>query len=84
MVLLDISNAHPTQGLTCPDREEAMVKRIMIEFARKRLILVDGQKLNTAETYHVASLGDIDYLITEDIKLAYIKEHWPKYSYRII
>jgi len=83
-LILGISNVHPKQGLTCPDREEAMIKRSMIERAQKRLIMVDSQKLNTAETYQVASLGDIDYLITEDVKVDYIREHWPKYNYKVM
>lgn len=83
-LLLGISNVHPQQGLTAPDREEAMIKRCMIERAQKCVILVDSQKLNTAERYSVASLGDVDYLITEDSEVDYIKEHWPKYSYLVM
>lgn len=83
-LVLGISDIHPQQGLTAPDREEAMVKRFMIERARKRIILADSYKLNTANVYSVASLGDIDYLVTEDCKVEYIKEHWPKHSYIIL
>ena len=74
-LVLGISDAH---------REEAMMKRLMIERAQKRIILADSYKLNTAEAYSVASLGDIDYLITEDFKVDYIKEHWPKHSYTVL
>ncbi len=83
-LVLGISDVHPQQGLTAPDREEAMMKRLMIERAQKRIILADSYKLNTAEAYSVASLGDIDYLITEDFKVDYIKEHWPKHSYTVL
>lgn len=83
-LVLGISDVHPQQGLTAPDREEAMMKRLMIERAKKRIILADGYKLNTAEAYSVASLGDIDYLVTEDSKVDYIKEHWPKFSYSVL
>ncbi len=82
--VLGISNVHPQQGLTAPDREEAMMKRLMIERAQKRIILADSYKLNTAEAYTVASLGDIDYLVTEDNKVDYIKQHWPKNSYTVM
>ena len=83
-LVLGISDVHPQQGLTAPDREEAMMKRLMIERAQKRIILADSYKLNTAEAYSVASLGDIDYLVTEDFKVDYIKAHWPKHSYTVL
>ncbi len=83
-VILGISDIHPEKGLTCPDREEAMIKRCMLEQGANRIILADGHKLGTARTYHVASLGDIDYIVTEDDKVDYIKQHWPKYSYEVI
>lgn len=83
-VILGISDIHPEKGLTCPDREEAMIKRCMIERGRKRIILADSYKLDTARAYYVASLGDIDYIVTEDDKIDYIRQNWPKYSYKVI
>lgn len=83
-VILGISDIHPEKGLTCPDREEAMIKRCMIERGIKRIILADSYKLDTARAYYVASLGDIDYIVTEDEKIDYIKQNWPKYSYKVI
>jgi len=74
--VIGISDIHPEKGLTLPDREEAMIKRFMIERGQKRIVLADSCKLNTARTYHVASLGDIDYIVTEDDKVDYIKQHW--------
>jgi len=75
-VIIGISDIHPEKGLTSPDREEAMIKRFMIERGEKRVVLADSYKLNTARTYQVASLGDIDYIVTEDDKVDYIKQHW--------
>lgn len=83
-VIIGISDIHPEKGLTCPDREEAMIKRCMIDRGTKRIILADSYKLDTARTYHVASLGEIDYIVTEDDKVDYIKQNWPKYSYEVI
>ena len=83
-VVLGISDIHPEKGLTCPDREEAMIKRAMIERGVKRVILADSYKLNTARPYRVASLADIDYIVTEDDKVEYIKHNWPQYSYQVI
>lgn len=75
-VIIGISDIHPEKGLTSPDREEAMIKRMMIERGKKRVVLADSYKLNTARTYQVASLGDIDYIVTENDKVDYIREFW--------
>lgn len=83
-VVIGISDIHPEKGLTCPDREESMIKRCMIERGIKRVVLADSYKLDTARTYHVASLGEMDYIITEDSKVDYIKQHWPSYSYKVL
>ena len=61
-----------------------MVKRLMVERAKKKIVLADSHKLNKAEDYIIASLGDIDYLVTEDSKVEAIMEHWPKHSYVIL
>jgi len=81
--IIGISDIHPEKGLTSPDREESMVKRLMIEQGKKRIVLADSFKLNTARTYHVASLGDIDYIVTEDDKVDYIK-NWPNCPCEVI
>jgi len=83
-VIIGISDIHPEKGLTSPDREEAMIKRFMIERGKKRIVLADSYKLNTARSYHVASLGDMDYIVTENDKVDYIKQNWPDYSSKII
>ncbi len=68
------------QGLTAPDRKEAMVKRLMMKRAQKRIVLADSHKLNKAKDYVIALLGDVDYLVTEDVKVESIKEHWARVS----
>jgi len=83
-VVLGISDIHPEKGLTCPDREEAMIKRAMIERGNRSIVLADSYKLDTARAYRVASLGEIDYIVTEDDKVEYIRENWPKYSYNVM
>lgn len=83
-LILGVCSVHPQQGLTAPDREEAMVKRLMMERAQKRIVLADSHKLNKAEDYVIASLGDVDYLVTEDAKVESIREHWAKASYTLL
>ncbi len=80
-LVLGVCSVHPQLGLTGPEREETIIKRLMIERSRKRIVLADSHKLNTAETYSIASLGDIDYLVVENAKVAYITENWPQSGY---
>lgn len=82
--IIGISDIHPHEGLTTSDREEAIIKRTMIEQGIKRVVIADGNKLDTARNFHVASLREIDYIVTEDSKVDYIKRNWPKYSYEVI
>lgn len=83
-VIVGVSDLHPQKGLTTSDREEAIIKRCMIQQGGKRVVLADSPKLDTARNYHVASLGEIDYIVTEDEKVDYIRQHWPRYSYEVL
>lgn len=82
--LSGVSDIHPQKGLTTSDREEAVIKRCMLKQGGKRVILATGEKLNTARNYHVASLAEIDYIVTENSKVDYIKQHWPSYTYQVL
>lgn len=82
--IIGASDIHPEKGLTGPDREEAMIKRAMIERGKKCIVIADSDKLNTARIYHIASIADIDYIVTEDSKIDYIKQNWTKYPNDVI
>lgn len=83
-VIVGVSDIHPQKGLTTSDREEALIKRSMVMQGAKRVVLASGEKLDTARNYQVASLAEIDYLITENRKVDYIRENWPSYSYKVL
>lgn len=83
-LVLGASNIHPQMGLTVSNRNEAAVKRAMLERGKQRIVLADSYKLNSAESYSTGSLRDIDYLVLEDDKIDYVKENWPKYSYMVL
>lgn len=83
-VIVGVSDIHPQKGLTTSDREEAIIKRCMMKQGGKRVVLATGEKLNTARNYHVASLAEIDYIVTENNKVDYIKQHWPPYAYQVL
>lgn len=53
------------RGLTTPYREESMIKRAMIESARRVVALVDQTKMGNGQMFSYASLDDIDVLVTD-------------------
>lgn len=83
-VIVGVSDLHPQKGLTTSNSEEAILKRTMLLQGRKRVVIASAEKLDTARNYHIASLAEIDYIITEDNKVDYIKEGWQKFSYEVL
>ncbi len=83
-LILGVSNIHSQLGLTAPEREEAMLKRLMLERARNRIVLGDNYKFKTAESYCIASLDEIDYLIVEDSNIESVKQQLSDHTCTII
>lgn len=83
-VIVGVSDIHPAKGLTTSDREEAIIKRCMIKQGGKKVVLATGEKLNTARNYYVSSLAEIDYIVTENGKVDYIKQNWPRHKYQVL
>jgi DeoR family fructose operon transcriptional repressor len=53
------------RGLTTPYRDEAAVKRAMVDSARWVVALVDHSKLGSEQTYGYLPLGEMDALVTD-------------------
>lgn len=73
LCLLGTSAIHPREGLTDTDWEINHLKKTMLKSSRKSAVLCISEKLDTFLRLKVASLENIDYLITElsadDVKL---------------
>jgi DeoR/GlpR family transcriptional regulator of sugar metabolism len=52
-------------GLTTPYTEERMIKRAMMERARRVVALVDHSKFGNVQTFRFATLQEIDTLVTD-------------------
>ena len=52
-------------GLTTPYREEHMIKRAMIERARRVVALVDESKFGNVQMFSFAAFDEIDVLVTD-------------------
>lgn len=74
LCLLGTSAIHPKEGLTDTDWEINHLKKTMLKSSRKSAVLCISEKLDTSLRLKVASLENIDYLITElsadDVKLS--------------
>jgi DeoR family fructose operon transcriptional repressor len=53
-------------GLTTPYSDEALLKRAMIESARRVVAIVDHSKLGNDQLFSFANLDEIDVLVTDD------------------
>lgn len=65
LCLLGTSAIHPQDGLTDTDWEINQLKKAMFNSSKKAAILCISEKLDTSLRLKVASLENIDYLITE-------------------
>ena len=83
-LILGVCSVHPKIGLTGHDREESIIKRIMIEKASKTIVIADALKMNTAENYVIGSIGDIDYLVVEDAQKEEMKALFAPYKSKVI
>lgn len=59
-----VSSIH-TIGLTAKSYEDSQVKKMMVEMSSQIIALSTLEKINTAETYYICPVTDIDVLITE-------------------
>jgi DeoR/GlpR family transcriptional regulator of sugar metabolism len=65
LCLLGTSAIHPREGLTDTDWEINHLKKRMLNSSRKSAVVCISEKLDTSLRLKVASLQNIDYLITE-------------------
>jgi DeoR family fructose operon transcriptional repressor len=54
------------RGLTTPYSDEALLKRAMIDSARRVVAIVDSSKLGNEQLFGFAGLDEIDVLVTDD------------------
>jgi DeoR family transcriptional regulator, fructose operon transcriptional repressor len=67
------------RGLTTPYRDESVLKRAMIESARRVVAMVDQSKFGNDQMFSYAPLDEIDVLVTDtrvdDDAVAVLAEH---------
>jgi DeoR family fructose operon transcriptional repressor len=53
------------RGLTTPDQNEAAAKSLMVEHARRTVLLADHSKVNDDHLVRFAAIQDVDTLVTD-------------------
>jgi DeoR family fructose operon transcriptional repressor len=65
-VFLGTNGITVEHGLSTPDRDEAAVKRAMVEGARQVVVLTDASKLGEESPIRFAKLSEVDVVVTDD------------------
>jgi len=74
--ILGVCGIHHDIGVTIQDRGENQVKRKMVDISQKVVALVTASKVNTAESYVVCTLDELDVMLTDDcIDEALLKDY---------
>lgn len=82
--IIGVSDLHPTEGLFCIKREEALIKRCILECGKKRVVMASSKKLDRARTFRIAHLSDITYIVTDDEGADHIRDSWPAIGCQVI
>jgi DeoR family transcriptional regulator, aga operon transcriptional repressor len=64
-VFLGCNGIDPSGGVTNINLPEAEIKRLMLQAARRRIIVADGSKVGGIELAKLCSIDEIDLLITD-------------------
>ncbi|MDI9868784.1 MULTISPECIES: DeoR/GlpR family DNA-binding transcription regulator [Flectobacillus] len=74
--ILGVCGIHHDIGVTIQDWGENQVKRKMVDISQKVVALVTASKVNTAESYVVCTLDELDVMLTDDcIDEALLKDY---------
>ena len=53
-------------GFSCGKEEERQVKRLLMEKAKRRIVLMDSSKIGEIFPYKIGDFSQVDYLISDD------------------
>ena len=65
MAFIGVSGCSVDAGFTCGTEGDMLVKRLVIEKARRSVVMCTKEKLNCLMPYTFAQLQDVDYLISD-------------------
>nr|WP_082902921.1 DeoR/GlpR family DNA-binding transcription regulator [Paraburkholderia ginsengiterrae] len=65
LYFMGVTGVHPQAGLSTGDREEAYVKRALVEHAAETVVLASAEKLNAASPYKIADVTAAGTIVVE-------------------
>jgi DeoR/GlpR family transcriptional regulator of sugar metabolism len=65
LCMLGVCSLHPELGVSVPDYEESLVKKVMVSNSAEVAALATVDKLGTGAPYTVAPISDLTYIVTE-------------------
>ena len=65
LAFIGVSGYTDQGGFTCGKEDEMLVKRLMVERAGKKAILMDSSKCGKILPYTFGNVEDVDYIITD-------------------
>lgn len=65
LAFIGVSGYTDQGGFTCGKEDEMLVKRLMVERAGKKVILMDSSKCGKILPYTFGNVEDVDYIITD-------------------
>lgn len=66
VLFLGVHGAHPQAGLTTPNVAEAETDRVLVESARKVVVVADHSKLGVVALARIIPLSKVDVFVTDD------------------
>ena len=84
LAFIGVSGYTDQGGFTCGKEDEMLVKRLMVERAGKKVILMDSSKCGKILPYTFGNVEDVDYIITDGEVPASLRERVEKVGTEIL
>lgn len=81
---MGMNGVHPTSGLTTPDPEEAMIKRMAMELSEDIFVLVDSSKLGKVSFSFVHPLDRLTIITSGDSDQERLKEYQKQTNIEVV
>lgn len=82
--VIGVSDLHPSEGVFCIKREEALIKAAILECGRKRVVMASSKKLDRARTFKIANLADLTHIVSDDDGARHIHECWKGIECKVV
>ncbi|MEM9934827.1 MAG: DeoR/GlpR family DNA-binding transcription regulator, partial [Bacteroidota bacterium] len=66
LCFVGIRSIHPKLGVSTLNREEALVKKRMVERSSQSVVLATADKLHTVDHFTICSVNELDLILVED------------------